>query len=100
MRVALATWVRSIKKLSSRFFSVILFHRARLWADLAKTARKQGVWDVCRVAARFCLLYDDGRWKGSLPRPMRYGFKIFLKVSLLLKQRCRSFCVILTVLNF
>ncbi|XP_025093435.1 cilia- and flagella-associated protein 46-like isoform X2 [Pomacea canaliculata] len=44
--------------------------RARLWADLAKTARKQGVWDVCRVAARFCLLYDDGRWKGSLPRPM------------------------------
>ncbi|XP_076434592.1 cilia- and flagella-associated protein 46-like isoform X2 [Babylonia areolata] len=37
--------------------------RARLWADLAKTARKQEVWDVCRVAARFCILYDDGRWK-------------------------------------
>ncbi|XP_060585472.1 cilia- and flagella-associated protein 46-like isoform X2 [Ruditapes philippinarum] len=37
--------------------------RARLWGDLAKTARKQEVWDVCRVASRFCLLYDDGRWK-------------------------------------
>ncbi|KAL4232411.1 Cilia and flagella associated protein 46 [Mactra antiquata] len=36
--------------------------RAALWGDLAKTARKQEVWDVCRVAARFCLLYDDGRW--------------------------------------
>ncbi|XP_022091640.1 cilia- and flagella-associated protein 46-like isoform X3 [Acanthaster planci] len=36
--------------------------RARLWADLAKVARKQEVWDVCRVAARFTLLYDDDRW--------------------------------------
>nr|DBA15094.1 TPA: hypothetical protein GDO54_004351 [Pyxicephalus adspersus] len=36
--------------------------RARLWADLAKVARKQEVWDVCRTACRFCLLYDDGRW--------------------------------------
>eukprot|EP00057_Strongylocentrotus_purpuratus_P019582 XP_011674056.1 PREDICTED: cilia- and flagella-associated protein 46-like [Strongylocentrotus purpuratus] len=36
--------------------------RARLWGDLAKTARKQEVWDICRVAARFCLLYDDDRW--------------------------------------
>ncbi|XP_067156500.1 cilia- and flagella-associated protein 46 [Apteryx mantelli] len=33
--------------------------RIRLWADLAKVARKQGVWDVCRTACRFCLLYDD-----------------------------------------
>ncbi|XP_069140158.1 cilia- and flagella-associated protein 46-like isoform X2 [Argopecten irradians] len=41
--------------------------RSRLWGDLAKTARKQQVWDVCRVAARFCLLYDDGRWKNVLP---------------------------------
>uniref|UniRef100_H2ZYN0 Cilia and flagella associated protein 46 n=1 Tax=Latimeria chalumnae TaxID=7897 RepID=H2ZYN0_LATCH len=37
--------------------------RVRLWADLAKTARGQEVWDVCRAACRFCLLYDDGRWK-------------------------------------
>ncbi|XP_069095869.1 cilia- and flagella-associated protein 46 isoform X1 [Pleurodeles waltl] len=37
--------------------------RVRLWADLAKVARKQEVWDVCRTACRFCLLYDDGRWK-------------------------------------
>jgi hypothetical protein len=41
----------------------LLYFRARLWGDLAKTARKQEVWDVCRVASRFCLLYDDGRWK-------------------------------------
>lgn len=36
--------------------------RVRIWADLAKTARKQQVWDVARVASRFCLLYDDNRW--------------------------------------
>lgn len=42
--------------------------RARLWADLAKTARKQEVWDVCRVATRFCLLYDDGRWKNAMAK--------------------------------
>ena len=35
----------------------------KLWAALAKAARKQEVWDVCRAACRFCLLYDDGRWK-------------------------------------
>ena len=34
----------------------------RIWADLTKTARKQQIWDVVRVAARFCLLYDDERW--------------------------------------
>lgn len=41
--------------------------RAQLWGDLAKTARKQEVWDVCRVSARFCLLYDDQRWKIAEP---------------------------------
>ncbi|XP_078788201.1 cilia- and flagella-associated protein 46 isoform X5 [Oryzias latipes] len=40
--------------------------RVKLWAALAKTARKQEVWDVCRAACRFCLLYDDGRWKMSV----------------------------------
>ncbi|XP_037543698.1 cilia- and flagella-associated protein 46 [Nematolebias whitei] len=39
--------------------------RVQLWATLAKTARKQEVWDVCRAACRFCLLYDDGTWKSS-----------------------------------
>ncbi|KAK1905517.1 Cilia- and flagella-associated protein 46 [Dissostichus eleginoides] len=39
--------------------------RVKLWATLVKTARKQEVWDVCRAACRFCLLYDDGRWKIS-----------------------------------
>lgn len=46
--------------------------RARLWADLAKAARKQEVWDVCRVAARFCLLYDDDRWKVEPPVKERF----------------------------
>uniref|UniRef100_A0A3Q1FP01 Cilia and flagella associated protein 46 n=1 Tax=Acanthochromis polyacanthus TaxID=80966 RepID=A0A3Q1FP01_9TELE len=39
--------------------------RVMLWATLAKTSRKQEIWDVCRAACRFCLLYDDGRWKIS-----------------------------------
>uniref|UniRef100_A0A3B4YJ43 Cilia and flagella associated protein 46 n=1 Tax=Seriola lalandi dorsalis TaxID=1841481 RepID=A0A3B4YJ43_SERLL len=39
--------------------------RMKLWATLVKTARRQEVWDVCRAACRFCLLYDDGRWKIS-----------------------------------
>lgn len=39
--------------------------RVKLWALLAKTARKQEVWDVCRAACRFCLLYIDGRWNVS-----------------------------------
>ncbi|XP_029962388.1 cilia- and flagella-associated protein 46 [Salarias fasciatus] len=39
--------------------------RVNLWATLSKTARKLEVWDVCRAACRFCLLYDDGRWKIS-----------------------------------
>ena len=33
--------------------------RLKLWFDLCKIARKQQIWDVCRVACRFCLLYDD-----------------------------------------
>ncbi|XP_009978364.1 PREDICTED: tetratricopeptide repeat protein 40-like, partial [Tauraco erythrolophus] len=33
--------------------------RIIVWADLAKVARKQEVWDVCRAACRFCLWYDD-----------------------------------------
>ncbi|XP_036429472.1 LOW QUALITY PROTEIN: cilia- and flagella-associated protein 46 [Colossoma macropomum] len=39
--------------------------RMRLWASLVKAARKQEAWDVCRTACRFCLLYDDGRWKNK-----------------------------------
>ena len=29
------------------------------------------IWDVARAAARFCLLYDDGRW--SLKRDNKIG---------------------------
>ncbi|KAL7877973.1 hypothetical protein SRHO_G00046160 [Serrasalmus rhombeus] len=39
--------------------------RMRLWVSLVKAARKQELWDVCRTACRFCLLYDDGRWKNK-----------------------------------
>ncbi|XP_072306320.1 cilia- and flagella-associated protein 46-like [Eucyclogobius newberryi] len=39
--------------------------RLRLWTALVKTSRKLEEWDVCRAACRFCLLYDDGRWKLS-----------------------------------
>ncbi len=47
------------------FCGVCVSLRVKLWASLAKTARKQEVFDVCRAACRFCLLYDDGRWKNT-----------------------------------
>lgn len=34
--------------------------RVRLWAELAKVARKREAWSVCRAACRFCILHDDG----------------------------------------
>ncbi|KAJ7427187.1 cilia- and flagella-associated protein 46 isoform X8 [Willisornis vidua] len=37
--------------------------RIILWANLAKVARKQEVWDVCRAACRFCLLYEDSLFR-------------------------------------
>ncbi|XP_037661046.1 cilia- and flagella-associated protein 46 [Choloepus didactylus] len=37
--------------------------RIQIWAELAKVARKQEVWDVCRTASRFCLLYDSAKTK-------------------------------------
>ncbi|XP_065829852.1 cilia- and flagella-associated protein 46-like isoform X2 [Oscarella lobularis] len=39
--------------------------RVLLWADLAKLARRQKIWDVARSAARFCVSYDDNRWQLS-----------------------------------
>ena len=42
-----------------------LHNRCRLWADLAKFARKCQVWDVAFVSAKFCLTYDDNRWTGE-----------------------------------
>ncbi|XP_021083734.1 cilia- and flagella-associated protein 46 isoform X2 [Mesocricetus auratus] len=35
--------------------------RIVIWAELAKVAWKQDVCDVCRTAARFCLLYDNAK---------------------------------------
>ncbi|XP_036907145.1 cilia- and flagella-associated protein 46 [Sturnira hondurensis] len=40
--------------------------RVQIWAELAKVSRKQGVWDVCRAACRFCLLYDSVKAKRLL----------------------------------
>uniref|UniRef100_A0A3P9P3C7 Cilia and flagella associated protein 46 n=1 Tax=Poecilia reticulata TaxID=8081 RepID=A0A3P9P3C7_POERE len=39
--------------------------KIKLWVTLAKTARKLEVWDVCRAACRFCLLYDGGAGKSA-----------------------------------
>ena len=33
--------------------------RLKLWFDLSRIARKQKIWDICRVSSRFCLLYDN-----------------------------------------
>lgn len=33
--------------------------RLKLWYDLSKIARKQQIWDICRVSCRFCTLYDN-----------------------------------------
>uniref|UniRef100_A0A3B3VSN3 Cilia and flagella associated protein 46 n=1 Tax=Poecilia latipinna TaxID=48699 RepID=A0A3B3VSN3_9TELE len=41
------------------------YFRVKLWVTLAKTARKLEVWDVCRAACRFCLLYDGGAGKSA-----------------------------------
>ncbi|XP_023564812.1 cilia- and flagella-associated protein 46 [Octodon degus] len=46
--------------------------RIQIWAELAKVARKQGVWDVCRAASRFCLLYDI---KTKKPARLKRGKK-------------------------
>ncbi|XP_060027023.1 cilia- and flagella-associated protein 46 isoform X2 [Erinaceus europaeus] len=40
--------------------------RIQIWAELAKVARKQHVWDVCRTACRFCLLYDNAKVKKAV----------------------------------
>ncbi|XP_069914365.1 cilia- and flagella-associated protein 46 isoform X3 [Oryctolagus cuniculus] len=47
--------------------------RIEIWTELAKVARKQGVWDVCRTASRFCLLYDN--IKEKKPLKLRKGKK-------------------------
>ncbi|GAB1292843.1 Cilia and flagella-associated protein 46 [Apodemus speciosus] len=39
--------------------------RIVIWAELAKVAWQQDVWDVCRTATRFCLLYDNVKTKRS-----------------------------------
>ncbi|CAF0762870.1 unnamed protein product [Rotaria sordida] len=40
--------------------------RLKLWADLTMIARRQEIWDVCRTAARFCLLYDNEQRRSLL----------------------------------
>jgi hypothetical protein len=36
--------------------------RFKLWFDLSKIARKQQIWDICRVSCRFCLVYDEEKY--------------------------------------
>uniref|UniRef100_A0A3Q0SCE1 Cilia and flagella associated protein 46 n=1 Tax=Amphilophus citrinellus TaxID=61819 RepID=A0A3Q0SCE1_AMPCI len=60
-----------------------------LWATLAKTARKHEVWDVCRAACRFCLLYDDGRWQKSDSKMMN-DLKSNSKITEILGESCGS----------
>lgn len=43
-----------------------IYSRIRLWADLVKVARKQKVWDVTRVASKFCLLYEESKCSAVL----------------------------------
>lgn len=42
--------------------AVLVLYSAQLWIDLALMARREELWDVCRLACRFALAYDDGRW--------------------------------------
>ncbi|XP_036590867.1 cilia- and flagella-associated protein 46-like [Trichosurus vulpecula] len=59
--------------------------RIYIWADLAKVARQQGVWDVCRTACRFCLLYDVmakkmSRTRKGVGRKKKGGPEVILDV--------------------
>ncbi|XP_069720254.1 cilia- and flagella-associated protein 46 [Phaenicophaeus curvirostris] len=54
--------MRSVEKVDEhwkRFRNENNRERIILWGDLAKVARKQEVWDVCRAACRFCVFCDD-----------------------------------------
>jgi len=53
--------------------------RVQLWADLCKVARQQEIWDVCRAAAHFCLLYDDARWQLSIT-PSSDAVSVYIKI--------------------
>lgn len=45
--------------ITPRYIPFLPLKRIKLWADLVKVARKQNVWDVTRIAGRFCLLYEE-----------------------------------------
>ena len=45
--------------------TIVAIARVLVWADLVKSARKGGVWDVAHLAAKMCILYDDNRWHYS-----------------------------------
>lgn len=59
--ITLGLLLCSATTLTSADFWTCPWNRLRLWVTLAKTARKQEVWDVCRAACRFCLPFDDKR---------------------------------------
>ncbi|KAF6768909.1 hypothetical protein AHF37_12599, partial [Paragonimus kellicotti] len=37
----------------------VMKERVLLWRDLANAARRFQLWDVCTIACRFSLLYDQ-----------------------------------------
>jgi hypothetical protein len=43
--------------------------RLKLWIDLCKISRKQQLWDICRVGAQFCLLYDKSDYTNKFLTP-------------------------------
>ena len=50
-----ATGDEELERMLSQDFK----ERLKLWFDLCRIARKQQIWDICRVSARFCLLFDN-----------------------------------------
>ncbi len=53
--------------------------RLKLWFDLSRIARKQKIWDICRVSSRFCLLYDNEEYINK-----------FLRANLISSQKSQS----------
>ncbi|TRY99930.1 hypothetical protein DNTS_032489, partial [Danionella cerebrum] len=57
--------VECVKSIEDHLTTLCCDHkeRVRLWASLVKASHQLEVFDVCIAACRFCLLYDDRRWK-------------------------------------
>lgn len=63
-----------------RMVSTDYKERLKIWFDLCRIARIQKIWDICRVSAKFCLLYDSEPYvnrflKQSVPNVKEQQFK-------------------------